>query len=291
MSRARGTREFFEVHSPGQQTPAPAKQEAAPAAALKEKKRRFVGVVDAEKGDFVPTSTPPPTATVVPEPAAPQEIFPFANTKPKKNFLQGTEISFKIDQEKLVIAGLVVCAVLVATVVAAYRAGTHRGGKASQRLERLEAAKAATLRVETPALAPEPSTPAPAAAKPAPAALGPEHTPAAEPVVKPEPVVAAAPAKPAAAPAPASTQGKWTIRLISYQERDTAKADALASALRALLGNTDVIVRKMGRDMTVCAGLFDSKSSDGLKELQNKLATMKYGGKLQFKDCYPVVLQ
>lgn len=290
MSRARGTREFFEVHGTAAQTSAPARQETV--GAQKEKKRRFVGVIDADKGDFMATSAPPPTATVVPAPAAPQEIFPFANSKPKRNFLQGTEISFKIQQEKLVTAGLVVCAVIVASVVAAYRAGVHRGGKPTSPMAQVDAPKPETLRVETPALAaPAPSAPVQQAAKPAvlAPAPGPEHTPAAEPAVKTQPVLASAAAT--QAPTPASTHGKWTIRLITYQERDTAKADSLASALRALLGSTDVMVRKMGRDVTVCAGIFDSKASDGLKELQHKLANMKYGGKLQFRDCYPVLLQ
>lgn len=95
-------------------------------------------------------------------------------------------------------------------------------------------------------------------------------------------------AKPVQQPV-APEESRWSLRIISYKdaEKNLEKATNLAKMLKNSVGH-DAFVARLGSQIVVCLGEFDSKNSAQLLELQKQLKEFEYENKKQFAGCYPV---
>lgn len=84
-------------------------------------------------------------------------------------------------------------------------------------------------------------------------------------------------------------ESKWSLRVISYKdaEKNLEKATSLAKMLKSSMGH-DAFVARLGSQIVVCLGEFNSKNSTQLLELQKQLKDFEYENKKQFAGCYPV---
>lgn len=95
-----------------------------------------------------------------------------------------------------------------------------------------------------------------------------------------------APAKPQVA---TPERLKWSLRVVSYKniDKNLEKATHLATLLQDRMGHS-AFVAKLGSQIVVCLGEFDSKNNTQLHELQKQLKDFKFENKKQFAGCYPV---
>jgi len=260
MSRGRGAREFFEVFSEGSKN-----GDAQKPSKTRSKKRRFVGSIDAVKGEFVPSPDSPNPG----RPDVEKDVFPFASGKrPKGNLLSRNEILIKLTHDQIVVTGLIALSVLVVLPVVFYRLGKSRG----------RAERAALSVAQRDALQRTPALQMPTREGPAPARVRqPRHN-------SPAP-------KTRATVAPSNT--KWTIAVLAYEgsPQNLRRAQDLADALSAMMGSTPVFIQRIGDKIVVCVGRFQTSNDEMLMRLQQTLRSMRYEERYQFKDCYPMSLR
>lgn len=148
----------------------------------------------------------------------------------------------------------------------------------SNRATKVEVAKVATL----------PKVPAPTKAENKPVAKAVEKTSTEIKAKLPEKTSTEVKTKSAQQPV-APEESRWSLRVISYKdaEKNLEKATNLAKMLKNSMGY-DAFVARLGSQIVVCLGEFNSKNSTQLLELQKQLKDLEYENKKQFAGCYPV---
>ncbi len=269
----------------GQKTTTPKDRKAA------YKPRRHVG----SSADFVQTapvigstSLPPkPTITPTlegksasarseaepkPEAQAPQPL-PAAHEPVRSD---SGMFTFRMKQETLVLLALVVCSLLLGAFILGHRVGKFR---AESKMAREDSARAAKKAVSNK------GTLSSGSRKTANRVI---QIGSRNPALPPTPT----PKKRTPAAAPAGTSGVWTLCVITYTASQEDRAEQLRRVLsEAVPAQYKVFIKRSGNRRLVCVGHFNSSRDPVLMELKSTVSKLKFEGKQQFRDCYPVRLK
>ena len=227
-----------------------------------------VGGLDEQK----PPQAKPPQA----KPQKPQKSKkePPADTTPKAATPAPEVgiITFRVKQETLVLAGLVVCSLLLGSFIFGHNVGKYRGRR--ERGDRSQAKSTTAPKGQTEQARMAPRTPAQRTIQ-----IGASGRPSAAQRPTPSP------------PAPAAAAEVWTLCVISYTASHQDRAEALRNILSEAIPGHRVFIKRTGTKRTVCVGHFTSSNDATLTQLRDAIRKMTYDGKRQFKDCYPAKLQ
>lgn len=234
------------------------------------KRRRFVGST-ADYVDATPQIKERPVDESAAKPAHEMEVASKKGARPPVEPQPAPDISpagpedptlicITVKQETLVLSGLVLCSLLLASFIFGHKVGfnKYRGQWGD------EGAPQAMIPAEKPAK---------------------QTTPA-----KPEPK----PAAQAKTQTPAKTQGKaasvYTLCVVSYRLTKRAIAEDLVRLLGKAIPHQKVFLKRTTNAWTVCVGYFPGQKDSDLIELRDAIRRMIYQGKQQFGDCYPMRL-